>query len=151
MDIALAVIDINLLELRYAGAYNPLYIIRDKSKESDPSLLAELSMEVSGYQLFELKGDKQPIAIHSMETAFSTRTVQLKKGDSLYMFSDGYADQFGGPDGKKFMSKKFRNLLTEISPKHMTEQKQILDNTIINWMDGYEQIDDILVMGIRIV
>ncbi|MDX2432897.1 MAG: 7TM diverse intracellular signaling domain-containing protein [Bacteroides sp.] len=150
MDIALAVIDTQKLELKYAGAYNPLYIIRDDRKESDPSLLADLSTEGSGHQLFELKGDKQPIAIHSVETAFSTRTIQLMEGDSLYMFSDGFVDQKGGARSKKFLSKNFKNLLLDMQSLSMEEQKNKLGLTFDEWKKGMEQIDDILVMGIRI-
>ena len=150
MDIAFAVIDTKKLELKYAGAYNPLYIVRDDRKESDPSLLADLSIEGSGHQLFELKGDKQPIAIHSMESAFSTRMVQLNKGDSLYMFSDGFIDQKGGEKSKKFLSRNFKRLLLEIQPLSMKEQKVRLENTFDAWKKDMEQIDDILVLGLRV-
>ena len=150
MDIALAVIDTKKQELKYAGAYNPLYIIRDKTKESDPSLAPYFSMEGKGHQLFELKGDKQPIGIHSMETGFTTRALQLMKGDSLYMFSDGFVDQKGGGNGKKFLSKNFKRLLLDIQFMSMEEQKFRLGTTFEEWKNGMEQIDDILVMGIRV-
>ncbi len=81
---------------------------------------------------------------------FTDTDVQIQKGDCLYMFSDGYADQFGGPDEKKFMMARLRSLLCEISVKPTDEQKQILDDTIENWKGNTEQIDDILVMGIKI-
>lgn len=150
MDIALAVIDTKNLELKYAGAYNPLYIIREKAAESNQALTPYFSMESSGHQLFEVKGDKQPIAIHSMETDFSTRTVQLEKGDSLYLFSDGYVDQKGGARSKKFLSKNFKNLLLDMQALSMEEQGNKLGASFDEWKKGMEQIDDILVMGIRI-
>lgn len=139
MDIALYVIDETSNYLQFAGAYNPLYIIRNGELE-------------------QIKADKMPIGIHIKEKeTFTNNEYQLEKGDCLYTFSDGYPDQFGGEKGKKFMSKRFKNLLIEISQKTMTEQHQILDNTIEEWKahkqsDGrqYEQVDDILVIGVRI-
>lgn len=68
----------------------------------------------------------------------------------IYIFSDGYVDQFGGPNGKKFMANRFRNLLLEISDRPVDEQKKILDNQLINWQGVHEQVDDILVMGVKI-
>lgn len=150
MDIALAVIDTKKQELKYAGAYNPLYIIRNKTQEAEKTLAPYFSMESRGYQLFELKGDKQPIAIHSMETAFNTSKVQLRKGDSLYMFSDGFVDQKGGTKSKKFLSKNFKSLLLDIQALSMEEQKNQLGASFNEWKQEMEQIDDILVMGIRI-
>jgi serine phosphatase RsbU (regulator of sigma subunit) len=92
-----------------------------------------------------------PVGYHPEKMPpFQTQHIQLKKGDQIYMFSDGYADQFGGPDGKKFKSATFRNLLLETSLLTMTEQKEKLNETIINWMGINEQIDDMLVIGIRI-
>ena len=150
MDIALAVFNTKKHELRFAGAYNPIYIIRDKTKEAEKTMFPYFSMESSSHQLFEVKGDKQPIAIHSMETAFNTSTVQLKKGDTLYMFSDGFVDQKGGTKSKKFLSKNFKSLLLDIQSLSMEEQKNHLGASFDDWKKGMEQIDDILVMGIRI-
>jgi ligand-binding sensor domain-containing protein/serine phosphatase RsbU (regulator of sigma subunit) len=132
MDLALSIIDFNKKKVQYAGAYNPLIIIRDGFAEV-------------------YKANKMPVGLHSGEMKdFSAIEIELKPDDCLYMFSDGYADQFGGPEGKKFKSGAFRKLLIEISSKPMKEQKEIIDKTIMDWMRDYEQIDDILVMGIRI-
>ncbi len=132
MDMALCIFDFNNLKLQYAGAYNPLYLIRNT-------------------ELTHFKADKMPIGIHLKEKdSFTNNFVELQKDDVFYMFSDGYIDQFGGTSSQKFMSKKFKQLLTEIHEKPMAEQKQILEQTLDNWKQGHDQVDDILVMGIRI-
>lgn len=136
MDMALVIIDKETRELQYAGAYNPLYRITTE-KDSQP-------------QLLEYKGDKQPIAYHEEETAFTTLKLRLEPGDTIYLFSDGFVDQVGGPNRKKFLSKRFKSLLLDIQHLSMTEQNHYLENTLADWSKGYEQIDDILVMGIRL-
>ncbi|HBI80544.1 MAG TPA: hypothetical protein DDY04_00985 [Bacteroidales bacterium] len=133
MDIALAVIDTATMQLQFSGAYNPIYIIR-KGK------------------LTELKGDKMPVGIHLSERKdFTLHNFQLSKGDCLYMFSDGYVDQFGGDNNRKFMAKNFRELLVRTSPLPMADQYKELEDTLDRWMGGtYEQTDDILVFGLRV-
>lgn len=132
MDMTLCIIDYDKMEVNYAGAYNPLYIVRN-------------------CELIEYKPDKMPIGIHIKKSEnFTSQNIPLKKGDILYTFSDGYVDQFGGPDDSKFRKKNFKELLLEICSENMQKQKEILDRTIVEWMDGYEQIDDILVSGIKI-
>ncbi|MGD9976859.1 MAG: SpoIIE family protein phosphatase [Bacteroidales bacterium] len=132
MDIALSVIDLNAQTLMFAGAYNPLYLFRNS-------------------ELQEYKADKMPVGIHiSEKESFTLHEITLQKNDCLYMFSDGFIDQFGGEDNRKFMSKNFKELLKKISAKKMDEQKTILDNTIDQWMGPHDQLDDILVMGIRV-
>ena len=149
MDMALAIIDKEGRELQFAGAYNPLYIIRDKKQAKEKKLEQYFSLEEGDYQLYELKGDRQPIAIHAMEAKFETRKVALQKGDTLYLFSDGFVDQKGGPKKKKFLSKNFKKTLLEIQPGSMEKQKRQLEETMDTWQKGIEQIDDILVIGIR--
>jgi serine phosphatase RsbU (regulator of sigma subunit)/Tfp pilus assembly protein PilF len=132
MDLALCVIDINAMKIQFSGAYNPLYLIRDD-------------------ELTEYKSDKMPIGIHKEKhDSFSNHDIKVKKGDALYMFSDGYVDQFGGTRQKKFMTKNFKELLLRINKKSMKEQRDILDKVLMEWMGEVEQIDDILVMGLRI-
>ncbi|MFC2104014.1 tetratricopeptide repeat protein [Bacteroidota bacterium] len=132
MDMTLCIIDRKKMELDFSGAYNPLFIIRNN-------------------ELIETKGDKMPIGIHVKKSAdFSNHIVKLEKGDIIYTFSDGYVDQFGGEDNTKFRKKNFKDLLLEIHKKPMLEQKVILDDTLDRWMMGYDQVDDILVSGIRI-
>lgn len=138
MDISLCILNKETMKLQYAGAYNPLYLIR-KGK------------------LKEIKGDKMPIGISSKAgKSFTNNEIRVYKDDSLYMFSDGYADQFGGEKGKKFMSKRFKQLLLDIQDNIMFDQKEILEQTINEWMGitglykEVDQIDDIIVMGIKI-
>ncbi len=138
MDMSLVVIDLAGMTMEFSGANNPLYMIRED-------------------ELKETKADRMPIAFQIETAGFSNHKIELKKGDTFYLFTDGYADQFGGAKGKKLMYKPFKRLLTENRDKSMEEIHRILDDTIENWKapDGpegeiYEQVDDILVMGIRI-
>ena len=104
--------------------------------------------------LEEIKGDKMPIAIYDKMDKFTLHEIPLKKGDIIYLTGDGFSDQFGGPKGKKFMSKNLKELLLKISAEPMKTQHEILDKTITDWINGhgekYEQTDDITIMGIKI-
>jgi len=131
MDMALIIVDQENNTIQFAGANNSLYLIRNK-------------------ELTETKGDKMPVAIHETMRPFTRHTVPLEEGDSVYIFSDGYADQFGGPKGKKFLYKKFKNLLSDISDKSMAEQNLILEQTMADWQGNEDQIDDMVIIGIRI-
>jgi serine phosphatase RsbU (regulator of sigma subunit) len=138
MDMSLVVIDLQKMNMEFAGANNPLYMIREN-------------------RLDETKADRMPISYHIDSIKFSSHLMQLNKGDTIYLFSDGYADQFGGPSGKKFKYQAFKNLLFENRHRSMEEMKKLLDDTIEAWRapqgpDGeiYEQVDDILVIGVRI-
>ena len=132
MDIALCVIDADRKKLQFAGAYNPLYLIRNN-------------------ELTQVKADRMPIGFYFKEgIEFKSNEVELEKDDKLYIFSDGFADQFGGETGRKFMAKKFKQLLVDINQKPMAEQRDILDTTIDNWRGDIEQIDDVLVIGMKI-
>ena len=132
MDISLCSIDLANMKLDYAGAFNPMYLVRD-----------------GNIQMF--KGDKFPIGAFLDEELqnFTNQEVALLPGDSIYIYSAGAADHFGGEKGKKFKYKQFEDLLIEIQPKSMPEQKAILDKTIMSWMGKLEQIDDILVIGVK--
>lgn len=123
-------------KLEFAGANNPVWIIR----ASSPSTLTEI------------KGDKFPIGIFVGEELhhFNNHEAELFPGDTLYIFTDGFADQFGGDKGKKYKYKPFQQLLLKIQDKSMEEQKQILGRTINEWKGNLEQVDDILVLGIKI-
>ncbi len=133
MDISLCVIDDTKLKLQWAGAYNPLYHIRNG-------------------ELTKFKANKYPIggAHMTLERSYETHELDLEKGDTVYMFSDGFVDQFGGEKGKKFMGKRFQKLLLDNCNKPMSDQKVILDKTLKDWMRHYEQIDDVCVIGVRI-
>jgi ligand-binding sensor domain-containing protein/serine phosphatase RsbU (regulator of sigma subunit) len=132
MDISMCAINHKALTASFSGAYNPLIIIRDG-------------------EYIEFKGDKMPIGYHiKKDNLFTRHDIELSLGDRLYMYSDGYVDQFGGADGRKFMSKNFKSLLVETRNLSMSEQKIHLNQTIEKWMGKREQIDDILVFGIEI-
>ena len=155
MDISLLVINTETNEAQWAGANNPLYIIKkfDDLKmnqfESDKSS-SNLQISQLANQFIELKGDKMPIAIYPEMKEFTNHEFVLQKGDCVYLFTDGYADQFGGPKGRKFMYKQFKELLLQNSIKPMNDQKELLEKTFVNWKSGYEQIDDVTVLGICI-
>ena len=131
MDMAIAIINKDKKELRFGGAYNPLYLIRQG-------------------ELIELKGDKQPIGIHWEETEFKDHVVKLKENDAVYVFSDGYVDQYGGEHRKKFKTQKFKELLLSVQSESMEKQKQKIDNTFEAWRGNTEQIDDVCVVGVRV-
>ena len=131
--------------LQFSGANNPLYIILNNTR----NLLGyENPKGLDG--LYEIKADKMPIAIYSKMNKYKTHEIQLEKGDQLYMFSDGYADQFGGAKGKKFKYNPFKKMLLENSDKPMKEQMEILNTAFENWKGDLEQIDDVVVLGIKI-
>jgi tetratricopeptide (TPR) repeat protein len=132
MDIALISIDKTNNRLQFAGAHNPLYIVR-------------------GLELFELKADKLGIGANKKQDRFfTTHTFELQKGDVIYLFTDGFPDQIGGPHRKKFYYPPFKDILLANSTLEMDQQKTILEETHNNWLSGkYEQTDDILIMGIR--
>ncbi len=131
MDIALCVIDRDSLQLQFAGAYNPVYIVREG-------------------ELTEIKATRNPIGAFLKEKPFESNSFKLKKGDILYTFSDGYSDQFGQNEELKFNKRNFKKLLLKIYDKPMHEQKEILDEILTKWRGKTEQTDDIIVMGVRI-
>jgi serine phosphatase RsbU (regulator of sigma subunit)/ligand-binding sensor domain-containing protein len=132
MDIALCIIDQEEMKMQYAGAYNPLYLFRNN-------------------ELIEYKADRMPIGIYVKEKeSFTNNIIDLQKGDVFYIASDGYQDQFGGEDGQKFKTKNYKELLLEIHQKPMAEQREILNKRIDEWRGRWEQVDDIIILGIRI-
>lgn len=147
MDLALCSLDWDTRKLQYAGANNPLYIIR---KEGTTINGAEPNLTYEGYDLFEFKADKQPIGAYDGRKPFTNHEFDMQPGDTIYIFSDGYADQFGGDKGKKFKYRNFKLLLASIQEKDMDQQRDILQKTIDDWMADYEQVDDICVIGVRV-
>jgi serine phosphatase RsbU (regulator of sigma subunit)/HAMP domain-containing protein len=132
MDIALVSIDTESMELEFSGAQNPAYIMR------------------SG-ELIELEGDAFSIGSYvNGEREFTHKNFTLQSGDSIYVFSDGYADQFGGPQGKKFMRKQFRQMLVEIASLDMAIQREEITRRFDQWKGEGEQLDDVLVIGVRV-
>jgi len=136
IDMALCVIDEKNNKLQYSGANNPLYFIRDNNGTPE---------------LTEYKADRMPLGYYQGRfRAFTNNDIQLKYGDVFYLFSDGFSDQKGGRDNKKFMSKNFKDLLLRIHEEPMQHQKQILDKTIADWQGDNPQVDDVLVIGVRV-
>ncbi len=132
MDMALCKLDPVKRTLEYSGAYNPLIYIRDK-------------------EIKQIKGDAHPIGLYTGKKApFTNHQVKLKKGDMLYIYSDGFADQFGGNKDKKYMSGKFKKFLLEISEMPTDQQEYLLKVEFTDWLGSYEQIDDVCVMGVRV-
>jgi serine phosphatase RsbU (regulator of sigma subunit) len=130
MDISLCSINKKTGEIKWSGANNPLWYFQD------------------GIQ--EITANKQPIGKTDKPLPFTTNTIQLNKGEQIYLFTDGYADQFGGEKGKKFKYKQFQEVLLSNKDKSLNEQKKILNDTIEKWKGNLEQVDDILVIGIRL-
>jgi serine phosphatase RsbU (regulator of sigma subunit) len=131
MDLALISVQPGTLLCEYAGANNSLYLVRNG-------------------ELTEYKADRMPISHYPRLERFANQEIQLQKGDQLYLFSDGYADQFGGEKRKKFKYKNFARLLVEITSRSMKEQHDILLKTIVAWQGEIEQIDDMVIVGIKI-
>ncbi|PLX17989.1 MAG: hypothetical protein C0599_12850 [Salinivirgaceae bacterium] len=132
MDLAMIMLDRENLTLHFAGANNPLILVRNN--------------EMTSYD-----GDRMPIGVHMYdEESFKNHEVKIQKGDKLYMFSDGYMDQFGGKKGRKLMSKNFKNLLVETSKFELKEQKEKLEGYFESWRGENKQIDDVLVIGLEI-
>ncbi len=150
MDMAVAIIDKEKNELHFAGAHNPLYLIRISSLAENTEPEFEASLSGRHHRLLELKGDKQPIGIHWEETEFSSTKLPLVEQDTLYVFTDGFIDQFGGKDRKKYKTKRFKELLLAIQDESMDKQRDILENTLESWRGEIAQIDDICIIGIRL-
>jgi serine phosphatase RsbU (regulator of sigma subunit) len=136
IDLALCVLDLKNNMMQYSGANNPLYLIRDVDGEPE---------------LKEYKANRMPLGYYQgKDSAFTNHDIELEQGDTFYLFSDGFIDQKGGKDNKRYMSKGFKSLLLEIQDQSMQDQKGILDKTLTDWMGSNSQTDDILVIGVRV-
>jgi serine phosphatase RsbU (regulator of sigma subunit) len=131
MDIAFLAIDFNNMNLQYAGAYRPLFIVR-------------------GENIIEIKGDRQPIGYFENMKPFSNHEFKLIKGDNVYIFSDGITDQFGGEKRKKYSTQRFKRLLVEISSKDIAEQEKLVLESWFNWMGDTPQTDDVCLVGFKV-
>ena len=150
MDMAIAIINKDNQELQFAGANTPLYLIRKKDHVICNDLEKFTFVEDQDVKLFELKGDKQPIGIHWEEKDFTDHKIKLQQQDSLYIFSDGIIDQFGGENRKKYKPISFKKLLLSIHTEPLKEQKLLIEEAFETWKGNYEQIDDVSVIGVRI-
>ena len=133
MDIAMLIIEGGKRRMQYAGAHNPLYIIRKG-------------------ELLEFKGDRMPIgAMNKNDKSFRNRVVELKENDMVYLFTDGFYDQIGGPKDRKFMRKNFKKMLERMSPLPLAQQKEEINIVYEVWRGSNKQVDDILILGFRVV
>ncbi len=121
------------VKVEFSGANNPLWIVRNSATEVE-----------------EIKGDKQPVSLYFSMTDFTSNEIILEEGDSIYLFTDGYADQFGGEKGKKFKYAPFKEFLLSIQEKSMDEQKNLIEEKFYSWKGDFEQVDDICIIGVRI-
>ncbi len=138
MDISLVILDSDVNEAQFAGANNSMLLVRNK-------------------ELNQIKADRMPIGIHHKEEPFKNNQFEIKKNDVLYLYSDGFQDQFGGPSGRKYMTQNFRDLLFRMSHQPLATQAEYLEQTFTEWTsvrnkvgNSYMQMDDILVIGIKI-
>ena len=135
IEIALCAINIKDLSLDYAGANHPLFITRQKGEE---------------FEIIEIDADPQPVGIHYKEKPFELKQFQLQENDMIYMFSDGYFDQFGGPNKKKFLLNNLKKILKEVSSESIKIQKRKILNAFNSWKGSNKQVDDVLLFGIRV-
>ncbi len=131
IDMALIIYDTQSRKLEFSGANNPIYIVRNG-------------------EMLEYKGNNMPVAYYEKMSDFTRYTIEMKKGDRVYMFTDGFPDQFGGPQGKKFKYRPFKDLLLEVHERPMEEQHRILSLIFEEWKGDLSQIDDVLVIGLRL-
>jgi len=132
MDCVLCAYDFENMKLEFAAANNPLWLIRNGEMQ-------------------EFKPDKMPVGMYHSKTApFSLQTIDLQKGDIVYTFTDGYADQFGGDKGKKYKYKQLQEKLLQIKDLPLSDQKSILDKEFEKWKGNLEQVDDVLIIGVKI-
>ncbi|MBN1183147.1 MAG: SpoIIE family protein phosphatase [Bacteroidales bacterium] len=134
MDVALCIIDKYDKHIKFAGAFSPFYIVRDD-------------------KVIEIKGDRYSVGVDELnleKPEFTTHHIEMQPDDIYYIFSDGYADQFGGPEGKKYKFRRFRHLLLSIYNQPFEVQKYLLEESMIEWRGEHEQVDDIMVIGFKV-
>lgn len=148
MDISLCSFDFNKMELQFAGANNSVYVFRKDIITMPHNLNG--SSKFYKDDLLEIKANKQPVGFYEFRQNFKNNSIKLQKGDVIYLFSDGYTDQFGGPDSKKYNAVRFKNFLLTIYDKPMSVQKILIEEEFEKWKGDEEQIDDVIVTGIRV-
>ena len=150
MDMALCMLNRDKNELQFSGAKNPIYIVR--TSESEPFEHGQIRDKNDTHFLTEIKGDKQPIGNHSDSdlAPFSNFKIPVQKGDIIYIFTDGYADQFGGERAKKFNYRRFRALLLDNASADLNQQRKVLEDNFHQWKGDLDQVDDVLIVGVKI-
>ena len=138
MDITVCCLNKKTKQLTFSAANNNLYLVKNDS------------LHLNEKEFFKYKANRQSCGYSDLNKPFSQQTIQLAEGDCIYTFTDGFADQFGGPKGKKFRYKQFEQLLFTNSHLDFSIQKNLLDTINNNWKGELEQLDDILVIGIKV-
>jgi PAS domain S-box-containing protein len=154
MDGALCIYDTSNSQLQFSGANNSILIIRKNNDpleiQLDSKSTISPTMSDGSHHLYQIKGNKQPIGyFNSVTTPFSKTVLQIKTGDQVYLFSDGFQDQFGGMDEKKYLTKNFKKLLLNNSVKEMEEQANTISSELDQWQGKYDQTDDICIWGVQ--
>lgn len=154
MDIALCCIENDILH--FAGANNPLWLIR--SKDNFEEIENTKTLTSDEHVLIEIKGNKQPVGLHENSVPFTQKSISIQKGDIFYLFSDGYPDQFGGenhsiskPGGKKLKYKPFKKIILEINDQPLSKQGEFLETAFDKWKGSFEQVDDVCVIGFKVL
>ncbi len=150
MDLALCILDKTTNKLQFAGAYNPLFIVRPKENEEPTGFVKKVEGEQ--FNLYEFKASRMPIGRYIKNDPFKAQEIQLIKGDQLYTFTDGYQDQFGGPQEGKFMVKRMKKLIVENAANSMEAQHDFLNSEFESWKNSgnQEQIDDVCIIGVSL-
>ncbi|GAB4376193.1 MAG: hypothetical protein Kow0075_03090 [Salibacteraceae bacterium] len=149
MDIALCKWTPSTRVLEFSGAHNPLWIVT-KDRDINQDDVDTRPVQTDGFVVYEIKGDKQPVGAYDVINPFENHRITLHENDCLYIFSDGYADQFGGKRGKKMKYSVFREILALSAELSLEEQKDFIEEYFLNWRGDIEQIDDVCVMGVRV-
>ncbi len=149
IDLALIITDIKNQKIQFSGAKNPLFLIREKNKKANFKDADYSVTEFDNLALYHFRPDKMHIGLHPIFHPFKTQIISVEKGDTVYLFSDGFVDQMGGELGKKLMNKRFKNMLLNIQSKNMTDQKDIIERFFYKWKGKYDQTDDIILFGIK--
>jgi len=154
MDLSFCCYNETNKKIYFSGANNPIWIVRHNNKElksNNKVIEPNYFNEENKTSLYEVKGDKQPIGLHAVKQhPFTINEIDVEEGDEIYIFTDGYADQFGGKRNKKYLSKRFKHLLTSHEGLPMQEVKTLVDDSFMSWKGKNDQVDDVCVVGVRI-
>ncbi|NOZ34787.1 MAG: SpoIIE family protein phosphatase [Chlorobi bacterium] len=150
IDLSIIILNPKTNEIQFSGAKNPIFIVKNKKNLTNFENTNYTITDSNSHILYHLKPDKMHIGLHPIFQPFKTQNIKLDKGDTIYMFSDGFVDQMGGKLGKKLMNKRFKNMFLNIQNKNLKEQKDIIERFFNKWKNNFEQTDDVILIGIRI-
>ena len=158
MDMGILVINYSNEQIEFSGAYNPCWVVRELTKEEKQrytkgTLELDRGSLCNGQHVLDtIDADRMPIGVSSqMANSFTMHRKKLEKGETYYLLTDGYSDQFGGERGRKFLKKNLKKLILEIQGVPMKQQKELLEKSLVDWMGTNDQVDDILIMGIKVI